>query len=203
MKRTKFMLPVLSALLILAAFSKKAERLEIGAKAPMTNHEVEDVSGRNLTLQSVAKDNGLLVIFSCNTCPWVAKWEDRYLTIAEQAKENNIGVIALNPNEKIRDKGESMDDMKMRADKKGYTFYYAMDTDHQLADAFGATRTPDVFLFNSNMELVYQGAIDDNADSADEVEESYLENAINELIAGEAVSKTTTRSLGCTIKRTR
>ncbi len=131
------------------------DRLEIGAKAPLTDVEVTDVSGETLTLAEVAGENGLLVNFSCNTCPWVKAWEDRYNPIAELAKDNNIGVIALNPNAAIRDSGESMDDMKERAESSNYQFYYALDKQAKLAEAFGATRTPDMFLFNSDMELVY------------------------------------------------
>lgn len=175
--------------------------LKIGEKAPMTNHQVEDVSGKKLSLSSVAGENGLMVIFTCNTCPWVAKWEDRYNQIAQIASEKGIGVISLNPNEEIRDAGESMEDMAARAKKMKYEFYYAMDTDHKLADAFGATRTPEIFIFDKELTLVYNGAIDDNANSAADVKETYVANALNELAAGKTITKSTTKSLGCTIKR--
>lgn len=176
------------------------DELAIGAKAPLTNVEVEDVSGEILTLQEVAGENGLLVNFSCNTCPWVSRWEDRYNPIAKLAKENGIGTIALNPNAAIRDRGEGMDDMKKRAKDSGYEFYYALDKDSRIAEAFGANRTPHIFLFNSDLELVYRGAIDDNANSAAEVEEPYLINAINELAEGKEITTEVTKSLGCTIK---
>ncbi len=197
---------VLSFLLIaifISASSQNLKQLEIGDEAPMTGHQVEDVSGRTLTMAEVAKENGLLVIFTCNTCPWVSKWEDRYNPIANKAESLGIGVITLNPNENIRDRGESMDDMKARAKKMDYNFYYAMDKDHIIADAFGATRTPDVFLFDKNMKLVYKGAIDDNANSAEGVENPYLSNAIDELVAGSAISEPVTKAFGCTIKRTK
>jgi len=177
--------------------------IELGDKAPMLDQPVQDVSGKMLTLQDVAGENGLLVIFSCNTCPWVSKWEDRYNPIADQAKQAGIGTIALNPNERIRDRGESLEDMKARAQKQNYDFYYALDKDHKIADAFGASRTPHVFLFDKDMTLVYMGAIDDNANSAENVEEPYLSNAIEALVNGQPISTSSTRSLGCTIKRTR
>lgn len=175
--------------------------LKIGDAAPMTDHAVTDVSGKSMTLAEAAGPNGLIVMFSCNTCPWVAKWEDRYNSLAAHAGDNGIGLIALNPNERIRDRGESMDDMKKRAQKSGYTFPYALDKDHMLADAFGATRTPEIFLFDSNMNLVYHGAIDDNANDANAVEEDYTVVAIDELISGSGIKTSETRSLGCTIKR--
>ncbi len=179
---------------------KLADRLEIGSKAPLTDVEVTDVSGEVLTLEEVAGENGLLVNFSCNTCPWVEAWEDRYNPITKMAEENGIGVIMLNPNAAIRNDGESMDDMQARAKSSNYDFYYALDEQAKLAEAFGATRTPDIFLFNSNMELVYTGAIDDNAKSAEEVDQPYLKNAIQNLVAGKEIDPKTTKALGCTIK---
>jgi len=174
--------------------------LEIGAKAPMTDLEVRDVSGEMVTLKEIAGEKGLLVIFSCNTCPWVDRWEDRYNPVAGLAEESGIGTIALNPNSATRDKGDSFEDMQKRAEENNYQFYYALDADSKMAEAFGATRTPHIFLFNADMELVYRGAIDDNAKSAENVENPYLKNAIQALAQGEEIAKKTSRSLGCTIK---
>ncbi|WP_290874147.1 redoxin family protein [Gracilimonas sp.] len=187
--------------LSLAAFTQTSSPLKIGDKAPETNTEVVDTSGRNLTLAQVAGNNGLLVIFSCNTCPWVAKWEDRYNVLYRLASSNEIGMIALNPNERIRNRGESMEDMRKRAQKQGYAFPYALDENHIIADAFGATRTPEVFLFDENLTLVYHGAIDDNADNANAVEMNYAQDAINALLNGTDIVEEETKSLGCTIKR--
>jgi DNA-binding ferritin-like protein (Dps family) len=198
-----YVLPVLLAVGLLAFIpveDKTGDRLEIGAKAPLTDIEVTDVSGEVLTLEEVAGENGLLVNFSCNTCPWVGAWEDRYNPIAKLAEENDIGVIALNPNAAIRDDGESMQDMQQRAQSSNYQFYYALDEGAKLAEAFGATRTPDIFLFNSDMELVYTGAIDDDAKSAENVEQPYLKNAIKDLVADKEINPKTTKALGCTIK---
>lgn len=210
MKKATISVLLIAAMGILAwAFYPAAEpaapvkELEIGAQAPMIDVEVKDVSGEMLTLSEVAGENGLLVIFSCNTCPWVAKWEDRYNPIANLAEEKMIGMIALNPNSTYRDRGDGFEDMKERARRANYQFYYALDQNNRLADAFGATRTPHVFLFNSEYELVYRGAIDDNANSAENVDRHYLRNAINQLTSGKEITEKTTKSLGCTIKRAR
>lgn len=192
---------LLAVLLFPISGTAQSAVLKIGDAAPMTDHSVIDVSGKSLSMADAAGPNGLIVMFSCNTCPWVAKWEDRYNSLAAYASDNGIGMIALNPNERIRNRGESMEEMKKRAQKSGYTFPYALDKDHQLADAFGATRTPEIFLFDSNMNLVYHGAIDDNANDANAVEEDYTIVAIDELIAGSGIRTSETRSLGCTIKR--
>lgn len=205
MKKLRFICGILLAGMLIhsSAFAQQNDikELEIGASAPMLEQPVLDVSGEMLTMKETAKENGLLVIFSCNTCPWVDRWEDRYPVVSELASDNEIGMIALNSNEDYRERGDSMEDMIKRAEKADYDFPYALDEDHKIADAFGASKTPHVFLFNSDMKLVYVGAIDDNARSAEGVEEFYLKNAIEQLTSGEEITKAKTRSLGCTIKR--
>jgi len=177
------------------------QQLPLGSTLPLGDVQMEDISGRNLSLNEVKGDNGLLVIFSCNTCPWVIKWEDRYPVVQELATVNDIGIILLNPNEDYRDKGDGMEDMILHAEKAGYNLPYVLDKNHRVADAFGASRTPHVYLFNAEDKLVYVGAIDDNANSAADVEEFYLEDAIEQLSAGQAITRSSTKSIGCTIKR--
>ncbi len=177
------------------------QQLPLGSTLPLGDVQMEDISGRNLSLNEVKGDNGLLVIFSCNTCPWVIKWEDRYPVVQELATVNDIGIILLNPNEDYRDKGDGIEDMILHAEKAGYNLPYVLDKNHRLADAFGASRTPHVYLFNAEDKLVYVGAIDDNANSAADVEEFYVEDAIEQLSAGQAITRSSTKSIGCTIKR--
>jgi peroxiredoxin len=177
------------------------KELEIGSKAPLVDLKMRDVSGQMLSLRDVAGKNGLLVIFSCNTCPWVAAWEDRYLIVAQKAKELGIGMIAVNPNEAYRNRGDGFEDMQKRAQEKGYTFPYVLDEGSKLADAFGATRTPHVFLFNKELVLVYRGAIDDNARNPEAVTQHYLLDAMEAMASGKPIPVATTRSIGCTIKR--
>lgn len=177
------------------------QQLPLGSTLPLGDVQMEDISGRNLSLNEVKGDNGLLVIFSCNTCPWVIKWEDRYPVVQELATVNDIGIILLNPNEDYRDKGDGIEDMILHAEKAGYNLPYVLDKNHRVADAFGASRTPHVYLFNAEDKLVYVGAIDDNANSAADVEEFYVEDAIEQLSAGQAITRSSTKSIGCTIKR--
>ncbi|MEI9810678.1 MAG: redoxin family protein [Bacteroidota bacterium] len=115
--------------------------------------------------------------------------------------DNKIGVVLLNSNEAYRDKGDSYDDMKEYAKKLNYKWNYVVDEKSAMADAFGATRTPEVFLFDKSGKLVYHGAIDDNANGADEVTRKHLSIAIDELGAGKDVSTKQTKSVGCGIKR--
>lgn len=194
------MLSVLLALFVLFSFDKKAE-LEIGTSTPMVDYKMMDISGKEVSLDETKKENGLLVIFSCNTCPWVLAWEDRYNEIADLAKENKIGIIFVNSNEGKRDGVDSLEEMKKHAKKMKYNFLYTVDKDNKLADAFGATKTPHVYLFNNKSMLVYRGAIDDNAKNKDGVKKPYLKNALS-LLAGDKEIKTkTTKSIGCSIKR--
>lgn len=189
--------------LLLLAFStvNELKELEIGEVGPMFDYKMADISGAELSMNDIKGENGTLLIFSCNTCPFVHAWEDRYLTIAELARQSGIGMILVNPNEDIRDKGESLQDNKERAAMIGYTMPYTIDTNHQLADAYGATRTPHVYLMDKNNVLVFRGAIDDNSRSAAGVENTYLADAIGELVGGQTVTTKTSRAIGCTIKR--
>ena len=182
-------------------FAYQSGEIPIGSKAPMIDQKMQDISGRSLSLSEVVQENGLLVIFSSNTCPWIMKWEDRYIEVSRISRENRIGMIALNPNENYRDRGDGMDDMIKRARKASYDFPYVLDKDHLVADAFGASRTPYLFLFNGELELVYVGAIDDNANDAASVKKHYIKDAIEQLISGQQLSLPSTKSLGCSIKR--
>lgn len=200
MKSLKFI--SLFIFLVVALLEVNAQRsLSIGSEAPMLDHSVEDINGRSITLSQTAQQNGLLVVFSCNTCPMVSRWEDRIKALANSARLNNIGMLVLNPNERIRDRGESLSDMKRRATKQTYNFLYAMDKDHVIADAFGATKTPEVFLFDGSMKLVYKGSIDDNANNASAVKNQYVEDAIQALASGNEVRTTNSAPKGCPIKR--
>jgi hypothetical protein len=184
------------------------ESLAIGAKAPMTDYVMTDVNGTKLTLQRAAGENGVLVVFSCNTCPFVVGrgeksegWEGRYNMINDMAKKQGVNMILVNSNEAKREGDDSMSAMKEHSKSNGYKMPYVVDTNHELADAFGARTTPHVYLFNKNMELVYKGAIDDNVDSAKGVKQNYLKDAIGNMVAGKKVDPNSTKPLGCSIKR--
>ena len=195
------LLPLLALVWFAIPAQQEIKELEVGTVGPMFDYQMDEISGSKITLADVKGENGTLVIFSCSTCPYVRAWEDRYLTISELAKELNIGMVAVNPNEASRGQGSSLADMKKRAEEIGYTFQYALDKDHKLADAYGATRTPHVYLLNKDNVLVFVGAIDDNSRSAADVENTYLADAMNELASGKAISQATSRAIGCTIKR--
>ncbi len=186
---------------IAAAVWASGNQLQIGDKAVLTETKMVGIDGENHSLEDLKKENGIVVIFSCNTCPFVIAWEDRYNDIAEWATKNKVGVAFLNSNYKKREGDDSLDAMKAHAAEKGYQFPYLVDKESMLANAFGGQTTPHVFLFDGDFELVYKGAIDDNYKDANEVVETYLKDAIESLAAGEEVAVAETKPLGCSIKR--
>jgi len=186
----------------------REEILEIGAKAPMADKAMMDVSGKDISLSDAAGKNGLLVIFSCNTCPFVIGngtktegWEGRYPGLYDLTASVDIGMVLVNSNEAKRGAGDNLDDMKARYKEQGLKGNYVLDKNHALADAFGALTTPHVFLFDANMNLIYKGAIDDSVDSAASVSDPYLMKAIKNHIAGQPIKPNSTKQLGCSIKR--
>lgn len=180
---------------------KELEELKIGAPAPLTNMKMKDISGKLESLQTLKKEGGLLVVFSCNTCPFVIGWEDRYNDIHALATNNNIGMVLVNSNEAKRGGDDSLDKMKVHASEQKYTMPYVVDEKHTLADAFGARTTPHVYLFDKDMKLVYKGAIDDNMKDKNSVKEEYLNDALKQLATGKKIKVNESKALGCSIKR--
>lgn len=181
--------------------------LAIGTPAPAADVKLKDVVGGERSLKDIAGENGLLVIFSCNTCPFVIGsegsegWQDRYGALAQGCAAKKIGFTLVNSNDAKREAGDSYTDMQLQYKKHNYGGHYLLDQGHVLADAFGARTTPHVFLFDKNMKLVYKGAIDDNVGSAEDVKEPWLRNAIAAVAEGRTPDPATTRNIGCSIKR--
>ena len=180
--------------------SIQAAELGIGSQMPNTDHLLNDISGNQITLNEIKGENGTLIIFSCNTCPWVIRWEDRYVEIANSYLKKGIGMIAINSNVARFNGDDSLSKMKKHAKEKNYNFSYAQDPKAKLAYAFGATKTPHVYLFNAKNTLVYRGAIDDNARNKSNIQEAFLINALEQMLAGERIIKSVSKALGCSIK---
>ena len=177
-----------------------AEEISIGSKMPGADYFLKNIDGKESTLSAFKKENGLLVIFTCNTCPWVIRWQDRYNPISDLCQKNDIGFVSVNSNTRLHNSVDSFDEMIYHAAANDYKFPYTLDKNAKLAKAFGATKTPHVYLFNSVGELVYRGAIDDNAKNAKKVKRKYLADAINAVSKGIKVKTKTTKALGCSIK---
>src|SRR5688500_18049680 len=191
---------ILFGLIALTAFCP-TDPLPIGAPLPKGAVPLQDVSGKMISLKESLRENGLLVMFSCNTCPVVVENQQRTNSIGNYALGKQVGVVLLNSNEAGRNGAESLTAMKVYAKEQGYKFNYAVDKNNELADAFGANRTPECFLFDKQGKLVYHGAIDDNPQDAGSVQREHLKLAIDELLSGKDITKKKTRSVGCSIKR--
>ncbi len=177
-----------------------AKELAIGSDIPLPDYAMPVVGGGEVSLESKVGDQGLVVIFSCNTCPWVLAWEDRYVSLVDAYEPKGFGFIAVNSNAAYRNGVDSMDEMTAHAQAKSYNFSYTVDKDSRLAREFGATRTPHIYVFDKAGKLVYRGAIDDNAHKPNKVEDTYLADALDAMLAGKAIVQHSTKALGCTIK---
>lgn len=152
-------------------------------------------------LREMAGEKGTMLVFSCNTCPFVIAWEDRYNDLFDLAKANGVNMILVNSNEAFRGDEDSHENMKAHAEKMGYKMPYVIDQNHAIADILVAKTTPHVFLFDNNFNVLYRGAIDDNHKSADAVEKTYAADALNALGNGKAIPVVESKALGCSIKR--
>lgn len=177
-----------------------AAALEIGDKMPKIKDKMKNVNGKMLTLKEVAGEKGTLVIFSCRHCPFVQAWQDRMVEIGNEYMQKGIGVVFINSNDPHKYARDSFESMQEQAKENKYRFPYVMDSTSNVARAFGASRTPEAFLFNADQELVYHGTIDDNIRNPGEVKKPYLRDALDALLAGEKISTPETRSIGCSIK---
>lgn len=184
----------------LASFTYVAE-LPIGSKMPNADIKMKDVQGKEISLNDAKKENGLLVMFSCNTCPYVIKNQQRTNQIARYTLDKKIGVILINSNEAQRDGDDSYEAMKQYAQQQGYKWAYVVDKSSTMADAFGANKTPECYLFDKEGKLVYHGAIDDNPADETGITRNHLKEAVNEMLNGKEIVVKTSRSVGCTIKR--
>jgi thioredoxin-related protein len=192
--------------LTLAQYGKKTEKsqfktIEINSEIPNMDDKLQAVNGYSYSLESISGKNGLIVIFTSNTCPFVIKWEDRYTVVEELAKKNNLGLAYINSNYKKRDGDDSFEKMKEHAKKYNYRASYLLDTESKLANSFGAKTTPHIFMFNREHKLVYKGAIDDNYEDINKVKEFYLKEAMEQLANGKKIKVSETNPVGCSIKR--
>ncbi len=185
---------------LLSFINKTSAELGLNEAMPLADEKMKDVSGKDVSLNSVKTAKGLLVIFSCNTCPYVKLSESRIKEISDNCLKLGIGCIIINSNEAQRAEEDSFDAMVKYAASQKFSCFYAADANSKLADAFGATRTPQCFLFNSKY-LIYKGAIDDNVKDQSLVKTHYLIDAINALAKNDTPKIQETKSIGCTIKR--
>jgi thiol-disulfide isomerase/thioredoxin len=198
-----FLLPVAVLAFGFTYFQKATiTPIAIGTTMPSADVKLYDVlSGKDVSLSDKKGEKGTLVIFSCNTCPFVIANQSRINAIQADAAKMNIGVVIINSNEAQRSDEDSKDAMKSYGEKNKFTAPYVVDVNSVLADAFGATRTPETYLFDKDNKLVYHGAIDDSPKDETMVKTKYLADAMTALSTGKEIATKNTVSSGCGIHR--
>ncbi len=187
-------------LLPAARAQESATTLALGAPAPAADVKMKSVDGRELSISDAKGEKGTLVIFTCNHCPWVKAWETRIVETANAWQAKGFGVIAINSNDPAAFPEDAYEEMQKRAKDRGMRYPYVVDATSEVARAFGATHTPEIFLFGKDGKLAYKGAVDDNAKDAAAVKARYLADALDAVAAGKAPAMAETKALGCSIK---
>lgn len=196
--KTIFLTAVIALLFV---FGAKAEGLKIGDRAP--DFKLQNVDGTFVSLDSYKDQKGLIVIFTCNHCPYAIAYEDRIIELHNTFAERGYPVVAINPNDPEVQPEDSFDLMQVRAEEKHFPFPYLFDEGQAVYPQYGATRTPHVYLLhNTGTEFLvaYIGAIDDNYQEVEKVEEKFVEKAIVALLEGKTPVPSETKAIGCGIK---
>lgn len=188
--------------LSLISLSLLAQGYSVGDQA--RNFTLKNVDGKMVSLTDYADEEGVIVIFTCNHCPYAKAYEQRIIALDKAYASEGFPVVAINPNDPNRVPEDAFPKMQERAAEKGYTFPYLVDETQEIARTYGATKTPHVYLLatedNGTFTVHYIGAIDDSPMDADAVDKTYLEDAIAAVKAGESPSPAETKAIGCTIK---
>jgi peroxiredoxin len=188
-------------MLALVAANPIKNGYDLGDK--VADFKLKNTNGKMVSLSDYKDAKGAIVIFDCNTCPYSQKYNSRIIDLNEKYAAKGFPVIAVQPNDPKVSPGDSFDEMVKQANKKNYKFPYLFDENQTVANAFGATNTPHVFVLHktgSDFNVVYIGAIDDNSRDANAVTKKYVEEAVDALLSGKEVPATKTKAIGCTIK---
>ncbi len=174
---------------------------QVGDKvdAKVATMSMKDVDGKMKSIKDLMGENGAIVVFTCNHCPFAVASEDRIIALDKEYKAKGFPVIAINPNEASHP-DDDYQDMIARAKEKGFTFPYLADKSQKITKTFGATKTPHFYLIDKGMTVQYIGAMDDNVRDASAVDKTYLADAVNMMLKGEKPQVTETKAVGCTIK---
>ena len=200
--KTLFSLLLAGVLLALStAFRSATPGYQVGDKA--ADFKLRNVDGKLMSLADNRQAKGFIVVFTCNTCPYAKAYESRIIQLHEKYAPQGYPVVAINPNDPAVVPGDSYAEMQKRASEKKYPFPYLLDETQQVAQAYGATRTPHLYVLTrrgNDLKVAYIGAIDDNSEDAQQVKTRYVENAMTDILAGKPASVNSTKAIGCTIK---
>lgn len=161
---------------------------------------LKNVNGKKVSLAGIKNAKGYIVVFTCNQCPYAKAYEQRIIELHQQYAPQGYSVVAINSNDKTVQPGDSFGQMKKLAKQKKYPFPYLYDETQEVAKAFGATRTPHVYVLDQNRVVRYIGAIDDNSEDANLAKEKYVGRAVEALLSGQEIAVKETKAIGCGIK---
>ncbi len=165
-----------------------------------TDFSLKNIDGKFVSLSDFKDAKGYIVVFTCNTCPYAVMYEDRIKALHDKYADQGYPVIAINPNDPEVKEGDSWDAMKVRAKEKGFDFPYLFDAGQMVFPQYGATKTPHVYVLDSDKVVKYIGAIDDNPQDATAVGDKYVEAAVESLKMGKSPDPSLTKAIGCSIK---
>jgi peroxiredoxin len=174
--------------------------LALGTKAPLSTTKMKNVDGKMVSIADVTGKAGTLVIFTCNHCPFAKGWEERIVELGNTYSKKGIGVILVNSNDPAKYTEDGLAEMQNRARTRGLLVPYVVDDTSAVARAFGATVTPEAFLFDKSGKLAYHGTVDDNHKEPTKVQSRYLKDALDAVVAGKPPTLPETKGLGCGIK---
>ena len=174
------------------------KKLEIGQRAP--DFTLPGVNRRDYSLAQYNDKKVVVVVFTCNHCPYVQAYEERLLSIDRDYASKGVQLIAINANDEAGYPEDSFDNMVKRAKQRGYSFPYLRDETQRVARAYGAEYTPEAFVLNSKFAVRYIGRIDDNWQHPDKVKSHNLREAIDAVLAHKKIENPITHAIGCTIK---
>jgi peroxiredoxin len=165
--------------------------------------KLKNVDGTMVSLSDYSDQKGVILVFTCNPCPFAKAYEKRIIQLHKTYASQGFPVIAINPNDAGVSPEDTFEKMKERSDEMKYPFPYLKDETQEVYQAYGATRTPHVFLLENKggkFKVAYIGSIDDNAMDAKAVTKKYVESAIAAVNSGTVPNPSTTKAIGCTIK---
>jgi peroxiredoxin len=192
----------LTGILLLSSFGSKESGLGVGDKA--VDFNLKNVDGKMISLSSNKAAKGYILVFTCNTCPYANMYEQRIIDLHNKYAGQGYPVLAIQPNDTGKSPGDSFENMQSRAKEKAYPFPYVIDETQKTTTTYGATNTPQVYVLNkvsdNDFRVEYIGAIDNNSRNASAASKHYVQEAVDNLIAGADVSTKSTKAIGCTIK---
>jgi peroxiredoxin len=169
----------------------------------VSDFSLKNVKGEMVSFSQFKDAKGFIVVFSCNTCPVVKKYQQRIIDLNDQFSSKGFPVVAINSNDKSVSPGDSFEDMQKYAKSKGFTFEYLYDESQEIARQWGATNTPHAYVLSKRdgkLIVDYVGAIDNNADEPGNADKKYVADAVNALLKSVPVAVRSTKAIGCGIK---